>query len=167
MSGSAANQWKIRPAEAGDVAFLFATWKQSFWRDSPWAKRLRWGIFAPNHDKVIRKILARAQVFVACEPEHQDEIAGYFVFELAPLPCAHFAYVKPAFRRDGVFTQLIAASGLPPDLAGVHVTHGTKAWFSIPAVVDRPSGTVVKEERPGIEQKYPQAIHNPYVWLEP
>jgi GNAT superfamily N-acetyltransferase len=143
-----AREPRVRLAEAGDVAFIASTWKQSYWRESPWASRLRWRTFEPQHGQVVQRLLARSSALVACDPERPADIVGYLVFEL-PAPAAlHFAYVKPAFRRAGVLRALLAASALPADLAGVRVTHATWAWFS-------------RTGKPGLEERYPAAVNNP------
>jgi hypothetical protein len=154
---------KIRPADEGDVAFLSSTWKQSFWRESTWANRIRWSVFEPGHAKVIQRLLARSLAIVACDPERETEIAGYLVYEPGAI---HYAYVKPAFRRAGVLRALLAASGLPADLDAVAITHGTRTWFSAPPLVDKPTGKTLKAGRPGLEEKFPKAVHDPYRWME-
>lgn len=175
----------IRSAVETDRAFIASTWAQNFWRESSWANRIRWPIFNAGHAPIIRRLLERSAVLVACDPIATDEIAGYLVYEppLTPVapsqdgrpvallrpyhgPAVHFAYVKPAFRRAGVLRSLLAASELPPTLAGVAVTHGTRAWFSAPDLRDS-QNRVVKPGRPGLEEKFPGAVHDPYRWMVP
>lgn len=152
----------IRPAVIGDWAFLCATFKQSFWRESPWARRIRWSVFAENHEPIVHRVLQRSEVLVACDRTDEDQIAGYLVFEpKATPPVLHFAYVKPAFRRAGVFRALLGASGLPQDLDGVEVTHATKAWFSLAPVIDKATGAITRDGKPGLEEHF-RAVHNPY-----
>lgn len=153
---------RIRPAVVGDVAFCSATWKQSFWRESPWAKRVRWGVFAPHHSQIIQRLLERSSVLVACDPEREEEILGYIAFELPP-KILHWSYVKPSFRRAGVFSALLAATGLPGDLAGCAVTHCTRAWFSAGAFVDKETGAEIRSGKPGLEDRFPLATHDPYL----
>lgn len=154
---------KLRPAVPGDVAFLSSTWKQNFWRESPWANRIRWPIFDAGHAPIVQRLLERSKVLVACDPTLEDEIAGYAIFSHEP-NVLHWAYVKPAFRRAGVFAQLLAATGFPADLSGVEITHGTRAWFSASPMTDRTTGRELKPGRLGLESKYPGAVHNPYRW---
>jgi hypothetical protein len=154
---------KIRPATEGDVAFVSSTWKQSFWRESTWANRIRWTVFEPGHAKIVQRLLARSMVLVACDPEVETEDVGYIVFEPGAI---HYAYVKPPFRRAGVLRSLLAETGLPKDLAGVAITHGTRTWFSAPPLVDKPTGKTLKAGRPGLEEKFPKAVHDPYRWIE-
>lgn len=149
-SPASASAWRVRPAAVDDVAFIASTWKQNFWRESHWGRRIRWAVFAPSHAVIIQRLLERSLVLVACDPEREEEILGYLVFELVPIAGAvHFAYVKPAFRHAGVLRSLLADSGLPPDLADVQITHATWSWLSSPG-------------KPGIEEKFPKAVHDPY-----
>lgn len=145
---STAHEPRIRAAELGDVAFISSTWKQSYWRESPWASRLTWRTFNQQHARVVQRLLALSSALVACDPTRSDAIIGYAVFDRTAPLALHFAYTKPAFRRAGVFRSLLAASGLPADLAGVDVTHATWAWFS-------------RAEKPGLEEFYPLAVNNP------
>lgn len=121
-------QPRIRDAVVGDVPFLASTWKQSFKFDSPWANRIRWQAFSAGHGPVIQRLLERSATLVACDPEREEDILGYLVFEPAP-KIVHYAYTKPSFRRAGVCRALLNASGLPADLAGVTITHATNKWF--------------------------------------
>ena len=152
----------IRLADPGDLHFFLSTWKQHFWQESPWANRIRWQLFKERHSLILQRLLARSEVLVACDPRDQGEIAGYIVFEPA-IPALHWVYVKPSMRMAGVGTALLQASGLPQDLQGVRITHGSRSWFSAPPV--KRDGQTVKPGRPGLEEKFPGAIHDPYLWM--
>lgn len=160
---------RIRPAVAGDVAFIASTWKQSFWRDSPWGSRLRWPVFSRGHGPIVQQLIVTSAALVACDTDREEEIFGYLVFDLVnpTAPAAvHFAYTKAAFRRAGIFRALLAASGLPADLAGVAITHATRAWLSVPASTDRETGAVLREARHGLDAYYPLAVNDPYRALD-
>jgi hypothetical protein len=154
---------KIRPAVPDDAAFVCATWKQSWWRESQWANRVTWAVFEPGHAKVIARLLKDSDVLIACDPITETEIAGYIVFNSRAV---HFAYVKPAFRMAGVLRALLKSTNLPADLAGIFITHGTRAWFSAPPLKDKKTNKTLKPGRLGIEEKFPFAIHNPYLAFE-
>ena len=150
----------IRPARPEDAAFIFGSWLENFWRESPWAARLTARTFfgppppAPpgGHRAVVVAVLARARVLVACDLADPDEIVGYFVFEPG---VAHWLYVKKALRGFGVARALLAASDLPTDLAGVRITHPTRSWLT------------TRAHGPGLEAKYPLAVNDPYPALNP
>jgi hypothetical protein len=156
---------RIRQAVPGDVAFLSSTWKQQYKFESVWANRIRWSVFANGHDRVVQRLLSRSSALIACDPETEDEIFGYLVYESQPDKLLHFAYTKPAFRHAGIFRSLLAETGFPPDLAGVEVTHATRVWFSSHPMIDKASGATLKPGRPGLEEKFKGAVYNPYRWI--
>lgn len=156
---AATSTLQIRPAAPGDVAFVSATWKQSYWRESNWANRITWKVFDVGHSRIVRSLLEKSQVLIA--GVGGDDIAGYLVFEPGVSAAVHYAYVKPSFRKMGVLRALLYASGLPDGLSGCVVTHGTRAWFSAPPVIDKSTRAVLKPARPGMEEKY-RATYDPY-----
>lgn len=149
---------RIRPRLADDTALISATWKQSFWRESLWGHAVRWPVFNAGFSKVVERLLARSTVLVACDPGSDDDILGYLVFEPGALV---WAFVKPAFRRAGIFTALLAATGLPKDLLGIEAVCCTRPWLGWPAMVDKATGAPLKPARPGIGDKF-KATHNPF-----
>jgi len=153
----------IRPAVPGDLNFVLGTWTNSHWQESPWANRLRWPIYKRGHERIIRSLLARSHVLVAHEPGDENEILGYFVFE-PQIPAAHWCYVKPHFRKEGVARALLAHSGLPLDLTGVTITHPTRAWFTVQAQRGQ-GGVILRPAKLGLEEKFPLSQHDPYGWM--
>lgn len=155
----------IRPAEADDVSFVVGTWVEGYRRGSPWAHRLRDHVFFRHHQPVIAEILSRAEVLVACDQSDPRVIYGDVVFELETPegPAIHWIYVKKSLRRLGVGRRLLEATGLPVDLAGVNVTHPTYSWFATRRI--GADGEVSVPGRSGLEELFPQAIHNPYLGL--
>jgi GNAT superfamily N-acetyltransferase len=138
----------VRPAVGKDVPFVAWTWKTHYRNSSPWASRITSSVYYQKHDRVVARLMARSSALVA---SIEDELAGYIVFEARAV---HFIYVKPPFRRAGIARALFVASGLPPDLAGVAITHPTWTWFS-----SHRGGS-------GLEEKFPLAEHDPYIAFE-
>lgn len=149
----------VRPAVPEEVVLIESTWKQSFWRESLWGKRVTWQVFSRGHQKVIWNLLASSQVLVACDPKRPEEHIGlgYIVFEPTAV---HYLWVREHERHKGVARQLFEASGLPADLSGIAVTHGTRAWFGQRGSLDGPKAV------PGIGDRFPKSIHDPYRWME-
>lgn len=143
--------WKIRDIREGDLPFVFQTWLKSFKTDSHFAHRIRDTVYFPNHHLIVEILLERATTLVACLEDDEDVILGYLTFErdLRGMPVLHYAFVKEAWRRNGVARSLYAASGLPADLESVHLSHANRFWFST-------------RDRPGLEDQFPGAIYNPY-----
>jgi len=159
------------PSDTQELHFILGTWRQNYWKQSPWGRRLTAAVYIPGHEPVIQRLLARSQVLVAVEPS-VGELVGYLVFELKP-KLIHWTYVKDAWRRarehgflpEGVATSLVRASGLPADLDGVTVTHATFAWLGSPPLTDKSTGRELKRGTDGLQARYPRAITNPYVWV--
>jgi hypothetical protein len=122
----------IRPAEAGDVAFIMATWLRGVHHGSTIGRRIPAGIFFPEHHRVVELILARpgTHTLVASLTDAPDVIVGYLVFELATPTLVHWCHVKQQFRRMGVASRLLGSSLLPDKLKGVQVSHVSDDWFA-------------------------------------
>lgn len=155
----------IRPAEPDDVGLVVDTWLEGYRRGSPWARRLTNDVFFAHHGPVVAALLGRSSVLCACDPGDRRVVYGYAVFEPSTPegPAIHWVYVKKIMRRLGIGRRLLAATGLPPDLAGVNVTHPTYAWFATRRLDS--SGDVAVPGRSGLEEHFPRAVHNPYLGL--
>src|SRR5262249_24363713 len=130
-----------------DLPLIYDTWKNNYRHDSlPWS-RVSWQVWEPHFTKVIQRLMATSRVLVATSPYDSDEIMGYLVFQTDALI---WAYVKPPFRREGVFWALLRESGLPMDLAGCEAVCCTLRWFARPD---------------GLETKF-KAQHNPFRMFE-
>jgi len=134
----------VRPMVEGDRAFVLATWLNSYRHGAPATRKLSTDLFYRHHHPLAEAALTRATVSVAVLPDTPDVILGYLVAE--GRSTVHFAYVKKAFRRMRVLTQLLEESTLPTDLDGVAVTHGTFDFFD------------------WAQARYPRAIFNPYLF---
>lgn len=139
---------KIRPMADTDRSFVIAAWLNNYRRESYFAARVTDKVFFYHHHAIVERLLARSRVLIACDPSDENEIVGYIVWEPGVL---HWVYVKKAFRKFGIGRSLLSATDLPDDLAGVHITHPTKLWFT------------TKQHGEGLEAKFPAAIHNPYL----
>lgn len=133
-----------------DLPLIISTWLKSY-RTGPFARRITDDVYYDHHKRIVPMLLGRAQTLVACDPDDSYEIFGYLTCEvLRGNPVLHYAYTKNRWRRLGIMTALIAASPLPPDLAGVHVSHAGPDWFDGP------------KDRRGLESRFPNARYNPY-----
>ncbi len=149
----------LNPDKEGELPFVCATWKTSFWESSPFASRIKWQVFLRGHGPIIERLVANSKVLVAVNPDEDSELVGYIVYEPDAL---HYCYVKSSYRGAGVGTALFQATGLPHDLDGIAITHGTRAWFSSPSMIDRHTGVVLRQGKLKIEEKFPLAVHDPY-----
>ena len=70
----------------------------------------RWGYpLHSTHQSILKKILDHSLVLVASDPEEEDHVFGYCVFER---DCLHWIYVKKDLRRMGLGSYLMARTGL-------------------------------------------------------
>jgi hypothetical protein len=67
-------------------------------------------IYYAKYHEMIEEILKdpTTAVRVACDPTDADQIFGYIVGSLAPVPTAYWTYVKHPFRNFGVGKALMA-----------------------------------------------------------
>ena len=102
--------WIIRNACGSDLAFLYATWSNSYHHDSLLAKSCKASVFGPYYDRVIDHILIQpdTRVRIACNPSDPNVIWGYLVSQPKIL---HYTFVKEAFRKLKIGTDLFQDMG--------------------------------------------------------
>ncbi len=111
---------KLRNNTPEDKAFIYSTWLRGTYYGSDWMKSMSKKAFFKNYPPVLDKLLLKpsVRVVIACLPldseqsEPDDSIVGYAVYESETNPGAlngvlHWVYVKDAWRKQGVLTQLI------------------------------------------------------------
>lgn len=119
--------WNVRPAKPSDIAFIYATWLNSYHYDS-WTRSTQKNVFMNNYKLVIDQLLEKAEVLIACTDIDEDVILGYLVYEPNIL---HYCFVKEAFRAFGIATDLVKHSGEVNPI----ITHRTK--MILPMIKDR------------------------------
>lgn len=145
----------IRTATPSDHPFIYNSWLKYFKNNSYFARRIKSAIFFEWHHSAIERILARqtSLALIACDPENEDVIHGYLVIERGEKPVIHWVFVKEAFRRLGIASALIEASGVT--FPNAYFTH----WTS-PPVGGASRGEVFCMNQ--ISEKYPELIYDPY-----
>ena len=115
----------MRPANEGDVGFIFNSWLKSF-RNSEFPNSITNEIYFSEHHKVIERIFKFYDVIIACNDSDPSQIYGFMcagytdnVFTL------HYVYVKHTFRRMGIAKALATSFNFNPSYASVH-THTCK-----------------------------------------
>lgn len=69
-------------------------------------------VYFDGHSAFLRRLAPHVQCIVACNPEDQDQIFGYIVYQL---PQLHFVYVKSAYQKLGIGFSLMEKSGWVAD----------------------------------------------------
>lgn len=114
-----------------DINFLLSTWLQSY-RSSDFANAIANDDYFPNHQILIMSILGHENnaVTVVCDPEEQDQIIGYIVFN-TKAPIVYYCYVKHAFRKLGIaawmFNSVREGQGTSPG-GMTTCTHKCRRW---------------------------------------
>lgn len=119
-------KWIIRQPTPDDIAFIYATWLNSYYYDS-WAKSIRKSVYYNNYKRVVDKLLNEADISIACMPENQNVIFGYMVTEPGII---HYSFVKEDFRHFGIAKALYQHSHPHPD-DKIEITHLTRSVHRI------------------------------------
>lgn len=123
-SASASPQVLLRPATADDISLIQETWLRSYWRGGR-APRVAPAVYWAEHKRLIRGILSRAAVIVACSPEDLSQVFGWCAHErIGGLSVLHYCYVKQPFRRLGLAAHLLRV--VTSGATGVQHTHRTR-----------------------------------------
>lgn len=101
---------QVVPATADHLGLITSNWLHSLWTHCEWARSMRKSVFYDNHEPLIKRILKRAETVVACEHGDPWHAYGWLCYEGPGI--IHYAYVKPYYRRRGVFTTMVLAAGL-------------------------------------------------------
>lgn len=120
----------IRPGRDSDRACVYSTWLHSYRHGSHFPRRIpEKTYFAEQHD-LIQAILdsPTTTLLMAVPSDDPDVILGWACFERGVgageweiKSAVHYVYVKPAFRRSGVASQLLSSLG-EPDWVYTHDT---------------------------------------------
>lgn len=130
-----------------DKSFILASWLNSIYRSSYFARCIRKDTYFDNHHDLITNLWAHYKIIVAALKEDENIIMGYLAHEENhPNPLIHFCYVKKPFRQIGVMNKLLDHSGI--DLK-------YKAEF-----------TQYTYDVNWLREKYPNLEHNPYLFFK-
>lgn len=145
MKENLKEQMEVRLGCADDLSFVYATWLRSYKHSSYYAKRIRDKVYFHFHHKILESLMRRPGIvfLVASLKGEANVIFGYLVAEERNAAViVHFSYVKPTWRRLGVFTTLIEEANIHLDES--FFTHWTLStdW---------------------LVKKYPGLTYNPYL----
>lgn len=97
---------KFRQANAEDLKIVRHSWFESYRRGGK-APSVRFDCYDQGQNYIIKQCLAKSSVLIAYPVEVPDEVCGYSVRQNDLL---HYVYVKHAYRRLGIATQLAEGS---------------------------------------------------------
>lgn len=109
----------IRPITQEDLPYIYSSWvfssvkekKKRIQNDKEKIGRLSYlfdeaWMSAATHS-LASELIDQSEVYVACDPQHQDEIYGYVVAEPSKR-ILHWIYTKEPFRQAYVATRLLS-----------------------------------------------------------
>lgn len=145
------------PEDSEDFGYILKTLTQSLHKQ-PHLKAIPNTIFFPQETQILKSILRQgAQVLVASIKGYPDDLMGYLIYDKRFSDCnvLHWMFVKGSYRRMGLASLLLEAA-LPETQYPLMITQGK--CFS----VSNNSSYLSDFER--IQQRYPKAIFNPFLW---
>jgi len=101
---------KMRAPNTEDTNFIFNSWLKSY-RSSNFAKDQCNVVFFENYKKVVSDLIERSLITIVCNPEDDNHLYGYIVFENLPGNnlLVHYLYVKHTYRKQGIAKQLVGS----------------------------------------------------------
>ena len=94
---------RIRAGRPSDHALVVDSWKRSF-EGSPSVRACDREHYRTEMTRTIRRLLDRATVRVACDPDDEDTVVAWVAFTGREL---HWGYVKEAFRTECKLAALL------------------------------------------------------------
>jgi len=129
---------KIRPPSKEDTSFIFNSWLKSY-RSSNFAKDQCNSVYYDNYKNIVNAMLERSMVAIICNPEDDNHLYGYIIFEHLPASTllVHYIYIKHTYRKNGLAKKLIEKVRLSPTpILASHHTQVCKTTKSISYVYD-------------------------------
>lgn len=97
----------MRHATEADLPFIFSSWLKSYRLSSAVRDMDAEAYFAQQH-YLCEFLLGTSRTVVACSAAEPTEVLGWLVYEDHLRSCVvHWCYVKSAFRRLGIASQLV------------------------------------------------------------
>jgi len=132
-------EFEIRSANPGDIAFIYDTWKNSFRYDKV-TPGIRNFIYYPEQTAVMDAILNddRTKVSVVCKKDESFVVFGYMVYQPKPA-ILHYIYIKEPFQKLGLAKALFA-QGFGPEVGkteNLQCSHKTKKVSDLFSTNDR------------------------------
>lgn len=94
----------IREPTSDDTNFVLNSWMKSLRTAVP---NIESDVFYSFQKMIILKLLSKATLLVACNPEDLDQIFGWIVFSNKEgVTVVHYVYVKQPFRLNGIANGL-------------------------------------------------------------
>ena len=123
----------LRKPEPDDraIRFVLDSWCKTVAAEPPWdfatprhTPPLPHPLLIYEHDTILKKIIHKSTITLACDPDDPDTVWGYVCCDGELL---HFIYVKSAFRGFGIGGCLLRSAGIPK--GRMMISHRTESLF--------------------------------------
>jgi hypothetical protein len=123
----------LRKPEPDDraIRFVLDSWCKTVAAEPPWdfgsprhTPPLPHPLLIYEHDTLLKKIIHKSTITLACDPDDPDTVWGYVCCDGELL---HFIYVKSAFRGFGIGGCLLRSAGIPK--GKMMISHRTESLF--------------------------------------
>ena len=123
----------LRKPEPDDraIRFVLDSWCKTVAAEPPWdfatprhTPPLPHPLLIYEHDTILKKIIHKSTITLACDPDDPDTVWGYVCSDGELL---HFIYVKSAFRGFGIGGCLLRSAGIPK--GRMMISHRTESLF--------------------------------------
>lgn len=127
MTGPGTDDIKVRAFREADIPLVMDSWMETY-RSAPDVRLVPNEVYFPTQRRVIRALMARCRLAVACDPNDEDQVYGWVAWEERERDVViHYTYTKGIFRRMGVARRLWQVAN--PSGKDVVATHlGPSSW---------------------------------------
>lgn len=98
---------KIRKLLPSDMEFITSTWLKSHRSNSDSTKKMKNDVYFPEHHKLIQAALINFRVLVACNPDENEQVFAWIVYDNLGYDLIHYMYCKKVFRESPVMEKLV------------------------------------------------------------
>jgi len=123
---------RIRMAVDGDVHYILKSWRETYARDSLWAKNIPRQIFHSHHRKILEGLLETCETVVACYDQDPTHLVGFCCYErIDGHLVIHFIFTRFYVRHFGIAAKMLETVGHQPG-EPILTTHWTRDCERLP-----------------------------------
>lgn len=120
---------RIRKSTDADFNFIISSWLKTYKYSGPHVRKMLDRIYYEAYEPIVKDLIKRSDIYVACLREDPDVIVGYLALERSQdKDVIHFCLIKDLWQKMGVATYL-AHAAQPKEIT--YFTHWTNPIESI------------------------------------
>lgn len=101
---------ELRPARPEDEGIVFHAWLTGHRENGDWPRFVAAWRYFGQHKLVLARLIARAQMLVACNLHRPTQVFGFACYETQTT--LHWVWVKHRWRQKGIARHLLQNAGL-------------------------------------------------------